>query len=87
MCHRPRSSIGFRALVYGTRGCGFEPRRGHSEQEATPLPTFGFLLHMRRWLNGRVPVSKTGGCEVETHPTRQDGIVWLLTHSRTRQAE
>lgn len=29
MCHRPRSSIGFRALVYGTRGCGFEPRWGH----------------------------------------------------------
>lgn len=25
MCHRPCSSIGFRALVYGTRGCGFEP--------------------------------------------------------------
>lgn len=48
MCHRPRSSIGFRALVYGTGGCGFEPRRGHSEQEATPLPIFGFLLLMRR---------------------------------------
>ena len=44
MCHRPCSSIGFRALVYGTRGCGFEPRRGHSEQEAI----FGFLLLMRR---------------------------------------
>ena len=48
MCHRPCSSIGFRALVYGTRGCGFEPRRGHSEQEAIPLPIFGFLLPMCR---------------------------------------
>lgn len=28
MCHRPCSSIGFRALVYGTRGCGFEPAEG-----------------------------------------------------------
>ena len=87
MCHRPCSSIGFRALVYGTRGCGFEPRRGHSEQEATPLLIFGFLLLMRRWLNGRVTVSKTVGCWVETSPTREDGIAWLLSHSRIQSSQ
>lgn len=48
MCHRPCSSIGFRALVYGTRGCGFESCQGHLEREAIPLPIFGFLLLMRR---------------------------------------
>lgn len=36
MCHRPCSSIGFRALVYGTRGCGFEPRRGHCGMPGEP---------------------------------------------------
>lgn len=36
MCHRPCSSIGFRALVYGTRGCGFEPRQGHCGMPGEP---------------------------------------------------
>lgn len=55
MCHRPRSSIGFRALVYGTRGCGFEPRWGH-------------LLFSPSSMCKPIPVTRGGGRTVLIFP-------------------
>ena len=81
MCHRPCSSIGFRALVYGTRGCGFEPRRGHSEQEATPLLIFGFCSSCVGSLTAECRSPKPVG--VRSRLTRRARTVLfgsLLTH-------
>lgn len=50
MCHRPCSSIGFRALVYGTGGCGFEPHREHEIHTNTSTSLF---LRADRWSSGR----------------------------------
>ena len=82
MCHRPCSSIGFRALVYGTKRLRVRTCRGHSEQEAT------------RYLSSASCSSCVGSLTAESRspkpwdagsrPARRAKTVllWLLSHSR-----
>lgn len=79
MCHRPCSSIGFRALVYGTRGCGFEPAEalGTGSYSATYLHFLPCSSCVGRSI-GRVTVSQNRGMLGRDQP---DGAKTVLLGS------